>query len=137
LLDAAPLDSGTSFKTGDYSEGFVPATPGSVEQQYATIEIDDQGSHLVVTLRGWQLDGAGTGETEVLTYEFTVGEPAAAATVDVVATISVETNKIASTVADVDVVATITAEATVEGAEPPARVLKFVTPVVAGARGGW
>jgi hypothetical protein len=72
LLCAAPIDSTTSFKTGTYSEGFVPDPVGPVHQQYATIAIDDQGSQLVVTMRGWQLDGAGTGETEVITYEFTV-----------------------------------------------------------------
>jgi hypothetical protein len=81
LLDAAPLDSGTSFKTGDYSEGFVPDPPGSVEQQYATIEVDDQGSQLVVTMRGWQLDGAGTGETEVITHQFVVPVTGAGVTV--------------------------------------------------------
>jgi phosphodiesterase/alkaline phosphatase D-like protein len=137
LLSAAPVDSGSSIKGGPYSEGTVPSSAGVLVQQYATIEIDDQGSHLVVTLRGWQLDGNGIDETEVLTYEFTVGEPAASAAVDVVATISAEASTVASTTADVDVVATITAEAAVEGAEPPARTLKFVTPVVAGVRGGW
>jgi hypothetical protein len=82
LLCAAPIDSTTSFKTGTYSEGFVPDPVGPVHQQYATIEVDDQGSHLVVTMRGWQLDSNGVDETEVITYEFTVGEPGLSITPD-------------------------------------------------------
>jgi phosphodiesterase/alkaline phosphatase D-like protein len=71
LLCAAPVDSSTSFKTGTYSEGFVPDPVGPVHQQYATIEVDDQGSQLVVTMRGYQLSGT-TGETEVISHQFTV-----------------------------------------------------------------
>jgi hypothetical protein len=82
LLCAAPVDSSTSFKTGTYSEGFVPDPVGPVHQQYATIEVDDQGTHLVVTMRGWQLDSNGVDETEVITYEFTVGEPGLSITPD-------------------------------------------------------
>jgi hypothetical protein len=71
LMCAAPVDSSTSFKTGTYSEGFVPDPVGPVHQQYATIEVDDQGTQLVVTMRGWQLSSATT-ESEVISHQFTV-----------------------------------------------------------------
>jgi hypothetical protein len=71
LMCAAPVDSTTSFKTGTYSEGFVPDPVGAVHQQYATIEVDDQGTQLVVTMRGWQLSSATT-ESEVISHQFTV-----------------------------------------------------------------
>lgn len=66
LLHAAALDRPGSVKGGPYSEGTFPGGG-----QFATMDVDDDGSSVDVTFTGWNWEGE-----ELVRYEFGVDAPA-------------------------------------------------------------
>lgn len=70
----APLDAGAATRGGPYSEGTYLDT----NQQYGTIDVDDQGTQIVLTMRGWEVDALtdpeSPTETEVMTFSATFAD---------------------------------------------------------------
>lgn len=68
VLTAAPLDASGGGPLFDYPDG-VPDQPGDSTSQYGTIDIEDTGESITVTMTGWR------GEGILDSYTFTVATP--------------------------------------------------------------
>lgn len=69
VITAAPLDAAGGDPLLDYPDG-VPDQPGDSTSQYGTIDIEDTGESITVTMTGWRDQGV------LDSYTFTVLTPA-------------------------------------------------------------
>lgn len=68
ILTAAPMDASGGGPMSDYPDG-IPDDPGESHSQYGTVDIEDTGDAITVTLTGWR------GLSQLDSHTFTVFTP--------------------------------------------------------------
>lgn len=70
LLQAAALNRGGSYKGGTYNQGGFFPNPTAAFGQFGEVVVDDDGTDVCITLRGWRTDSMAAALTLINSYTF-------------------------------------------------------------------